>query len=283
MPSKIEIVRTVEKLRKKIFSWRKKGFSIGLVPTMGALHDGHFSLVQQSISSTDKTITTLFVNPKQFGPNEDLITYPTDEVADISALDSQGVDMIFIPNLEEMYPVDFKTEIIVPGIGEIMEGVYRPGFFIGVATVVAKLLIQSLPDRAFFGEKDLQQLYVIKQMVTDLDIPVEVVGCPIIREQDGLALSSRNIYLSKDERLRAVELYKTLDQIGEKIVKGELISSAIEEGKKRLFNSGFSKVDYIAVCENDNLTEIEYFQSTAYVLCAAWIGRTRLIDNIRVG
>jgi len=283
MPSKIEIVRTVEKLRKKIFSWRKKGFSIGLVPTMGALHDGHFSLVQQSISSTDKTITTLFVNPKQFGPNEDLITYPTDEVADISALDSQGVDMIFIPNLEEMYPVDFKTEIIVPGIGEIMEGVYRPGFFIGVATVVAKLLIQSLPDRAFFGEKDLQQLYVIKQMVTDLDIPVEVVGCPIIREQDGLALSSRNIYLSKDERVRAAELYKTLNQIGEKIVKGELISSAIEEGKKRLFNSGFSKVDYIAVCENDNLTEIEYFQSTAYVLCAAWIGRTRLIDNIRVG
>ncbi len=283
MPNKIEIVRTVEKLRKKIFSWRKKGFSIGLVPTMGALHDGHFSLVQQSISSTDKTITTLFVNPKQFGPNEDLITYPTDEVADISALDSQGVDMIFIPNLEEMYPVDFKTEIIVPGIGEIMEGVYRPGFFIGVATVVAKLLIQSLPDRAFFGEKDLQQLYVIKQMVTDLDIPVEVVGCPIIREQDGLALSSRNIYLSKDERVRAAELYKTLNQIGEKIVKGELISSAIEEGKKRLFNSGFSKVDYIAVCENDNLTEIEYFQSTAYVLCAAWIGRTRLIDNIRVG
>jgi len=283
MPNKIEIVRTVEKLRKKIFSWRKKGFSIGLVPTMGALHDGHFSLVQQSISSTDKTITTLFVNPKQFGPNEDLITYPTDEVADISALDSQGVDMIFIPNLEEMYPVDFKTEIIVPGIGEIMEGVYRPGFFIGVATVVAKLLIQSLPDRAFFGEKDLQQLYVIKQMVTDLDIPVEVVGCPIIREQDGLALSSRNIYLSKDERVRAAELYKTLDQIGEKIVKGELLSSAIEEGKKRLFNSGFSKVDYIAVCENDNLTEIEYFQSTAYVLCAAWIGRTRLIDNIRVG
>ena len=283
MPSKIEIVRTVEKLRKKIFSWRKKGFSIGLVPTMGALHDGHFSLVQQSINSTDKTITTLFVNPKQFGPNEDLITYPTDEVADISALDSQGVDMIFIPNLEEMYPVDFKTEIIVPGIGEIMEGVYRPGFFIGVATVVAKLLIQSLPDRAFFGEKDLQQLYVIKQMVTDLDIPVEVVGCPIIREQDGLALSSRNIYLSKDERVRAAELYKTLNHIGEKIVKGELISSAIEEGKKRLFNSGFSKVDYIAVCENDNLTEIEYFQSTAYVLCAAWIGRTRLIDNIRVG
>ena len=283
MPSKIKIVRTVDKLRRKISSWRKKGFSIGLVPTMGALHDGHLSLVQRSLGSTDKTITTLFVNPKQFGPKEDLTTYPRDEVADISALDSQGVDMIFIPKLDEMYSADFKTEISVLEVGEIMEGFCRPGFFRGVATVVAKLLIQSMPDKAFFGEKDLQQLYVIKQMVKDLNIPVEIFGCPIIREPDGLALSSRNVYLNKSERVRAVELYKTLDQIGKKILKGGQIFSTIQEGKKSLLKSGFSKVDYISVCESENLTEIKYFQNPAFVLGAAWIGKTRLIDNIKIG
>jgi pantoate--beta-alanine ligase len=278
----IEIVRTISGLRRKVSSWRKNGLSIGLVPTMGALHGGHFSLVKQSINTTDKTITTLFVNPKQFGPNEDLTFYPRDEASDVEALDALGVDLLFAPSLAEVYPVDFATEISVPGIGDVMEGAFRPGFFIGVATVVAKLLIQSLPDRAFFGEKDLQQLYVIRKMVTDLDIAVEIVGCPIIRESDGLALSSRNIYLSADERICATELYRVLNQISQRALNGKQISILIKDAKKRLLNSGFSKVDYLAVCNTQNFKEMACLTKPAHVLGAAWVGKTRLIDNIQI-
>jgi pantoate--beta-alanine ligase len=282
MSSQIEIVRTISGLRRKISSWRQDNFSIGLVPTMGALHDGHFSLVKQSINTTDKTIATLFVNPKQFGLNEDLTIYPRDEAGDAEALDALGVDLLFAPSLMEMYPIDFATEISVPGIGDVMEGAFRPGFFIGVVTVVAKLLIQSLPDRAFFGEKDLQQLYIIRKMVTDLDIPVEIVGCPIIRESDGLALSSRNVYLSADERVYATELYRVLNQILQSALIGKQISVLVKDAKTRLLNSGFSKVDYLAVCNTQNFKEVDYLTRPAHVLGAAWVGETRLIDNIQI-
>jgi len=282
MSSQIEIVRTVSGLRRKISSWRQDNFSIGLVPTMGALHDGHFSLVKQSINTTDKTIATLFVNPKQFGLNEDLTVYPRDEAGDAEALDALGVDLLFAPSLMEMYPIDFATEISVPGIGDVMEGAFRPGFFIGVVTVVAKLLIQSLPDRAFFGEKDLQQLYIIRKMVTDLDIPVEIIGCPIIRESDGLALSSRNVYLSADERVYATELYRVLNQILQSALIGKQISVLVKNAKTRLLNSGFSKVDYLAVCNTQNFQEVDYLTRPAHVLGAAWVGETRLIDNIQI-
>jgi pantoate--beta-alanine ligase len=278
----IEIVRTISELRSKVSSWRKNGFSIGLVPTMGALHDGHFSLVKHSINTTDKTITTLFVNPKQFGLNEDLTIYPRDEAGDAEALDALGFDLLFTPSLMEMYPIDFATEISVPGIGDVMEGAFRPGFFIGVVTVVAKLLIQSLPDRAFFGEKDLQQLYIIRKMVTDLDIPVEIVGCPIIRESDGLALSSRNVYLSADERLYATELYKVLNEISQRALNGKQISILVKDAKTRLLNSGFLKVDYLSVCNTQNFQQMDYLVKPAYVLGAAWAGETRLIDNIQI-
>jgi pantoate--beta-alanine ligase len=282
MSVQIKIVRTISELRSKVSFWRENGFSIGLVPTMGALHDGHFSLVKHSKSTTDKTITTLFVNPKQFGPNEDLTIYPRDETCDVEALDALGVDLLFAPSLAEVYPVDFATEISVPGIGDVMEGAFRPGFFIGVATIVAKLLIQSLPDRAFFGEKDLQQLYIIRKMVTDLDIPVEIVGCPIIRESDGLALSSRNVYLSADERLYATELYKVLYEISQSALNGKQISILIKDAKTRLLNSGFSKVDYLSVCNTQNFEEVDYLVKPAHVLGAAWVGETRLIDNIQI-
>ena len=282
MSIQIEIVRTISELRSKVSSWRKNGFSIGLVPTMGALHDGHFSLVKHSINTTDKTIATLFVNPKQFGPNEDLTIYPRDESGDVEALDALGVDLLFAPSLAEVYPVDFTTEISVPGIGDVMEGTFRPGFFIGVATVVAKLLIQSLPDRAFFGEKDLQQLYIIRKMVTDLDIPVEIVGCPIIREPDGLALSSRNVYLSADERLYATELYKVLNEISQRALNGKQISILVKDAKTRLLNSGFLKVDYLSVCNTQNFQQMDYLVKPAYVIGAAWVGETRLIDNIQI-
>ena len=282
MSSKFQIVRTISELRSKISYWRKKELSIGLVPTMGALHDGHFSLVKRSINTTDKTVATLFVNPKQFGQNDDLTIYPRDEVGDIAALEAQGVDLLFIPSLEEMYPVDFVTEISVPVIGDVIEGVFRPGFFVGVATVVAKLLIQSLPDKAFFGKKDLQQLYVVKKMVIDLDIPVEIIGCPIVREPDGLALSSRNVYLSADERTRAVELYKVLNEISERAMNGEQIPILVEKAEKRLIGSGFTKVDYLAVCNTHNFKEINSLEPSTYVLGAAWLGETRLIDNIQI-
>ena len=282
MSSKFQIVRTISELRSKISYWRKKELSIGLVPTMGALHDGHFSLVKRSINTTDKTVATLFVNPKQFGQNDDLTIYPRDEVRDIAALEAQGVDLLFIPSLEEMYPVDFVTEISVPVIGDVIEGVFRPGFFVGVATVVAKLLIQSLPDKAFFGKKDLQQLYVVKKMVIDLDIPVEIIGCPIVREPDGLALSSRNVYLSADERTRAVELYKVLNEISERAMNGEQIPILVEKAEKRLIGSGFTKVDYLAVCNTHNFKEINSLEPSTYVLGAAWLGETRLIDNIQI-
>ena len=282
MLSKIQIVRTISELRNKISYWRKNGLSIGLVPTMGALHDGHFSLVKRSINSTDKTIATLFVNPKQFGQNGDLTIYPRDEFGDIAALDAQGVDLLFIPSLDEMYPTNFVTKISVPVIGDVLEGIFRPGFFVGVATVVAKLLIQSLPDKAFFGEKDLQQLYVVKRMVIDLDIPVEIIGCPTIREPDGLALSSRNVYLSLDERIRAVELYRVLNEISERAINGEQIPTLVEKAEKRLIGSGFSKVDYLVVCNTQNFKKMDYLLAPTYILGAAWIGETRLIDNIQI-
>jgi pantoate--beta-alanine ligase len=282
MLSQIKIVRTISELRRKISSWRKNSLSIGLVPTMGALHDGHFSLVKQSINTTDKTIATLFVNPKQFGPNEDLSIYPRDEAGDAEALNALGVDLLFAPSLKEVYPVNFATEISVPGIGDVMEGVFRPGFFIGVATLVAKLLIQSLPDRAFFGEKDLQQLHVIRKMVADLDIPVEIIGCPIIREPDGLALSSRNVYLSEDERIHAANLYRVLNEISQRALNGKQISILVKDGEKKLLNSGFSKVDYLVVCNTQTFKEVDCLTKPAYILGAAWVGETRLIDNIQI-
>ena len=282
MSSEIEIVRTVRELRQKVSEWRRLGCSIGLIPTMGALHNGHFSLIKKSLKTTDKTVTSLFLNPKQFGANEDLSTYPRNEVADIAALNSRGVHLLFAPSSKEMYSRQFITKIAVPGIGDVLEGASRPDFFTGVATVVAKLLIQTLPDRAFFGEKDLQQLHVIKRMVVDLNIPVKIIGCPTIRESDGLALSSRNAYLSASERINAAALFKALNQVSQRVLHGGLIEQIIAEAKVDLLNSGFSEVDYLTVCRSDNFKELSVLTQPAYVLGAAWIGETRLIDNIKV-
>jgi len=252
------------------------------VPTMGALHGGHFSLVDQSTASTDRTITTLFINPKQFGPSEDLDVYPRDEEADAVALEARGVDLLFAPTLDEMYPHGSVTTVSVPGIGDLLEGAFRPGFFTGVATVVTKLLIQTLPDKAFFGEKDFQQLAVIKRMVRDLDIPVVIVGCPIIREEDGLALSSRNAYLSVEERHSAPALHHVLVDVAQKIAAGTQISDCIEIATFGLLNQGFTKVDYISVCDSENLAKLVQQTDKARVLGAAWLGKTRLIDNVPI-
>src|ERR1043165_485644 len=202
----LEIVRTVADLRAQVTQYRRSGASVGLVPTMGALHDGHLTLARSAKLDNARVIATLFVNPKQFGPTEDLTRYPRDEAADVALLREVGVDLLFAPDVGEMYPEGFSTSIAVGGLTQHLEGVSRPNFFSGVATVVSKLLLQALPDRAYFGEKDFQQLQVVRRMVRDLNIPVAIVAVPTIRESDGPALSSRNRYLSAAQRKMASAL-----------------------------------------------------------------------------
>ena len=282
IPSTITIVRTISDVKNILKFWRNDNLNVGLVPTMGALHEGHFSLIKKSLSLSDRTIVTLFVNPKQFGTNEDFHKYPADERTDIKALEDLSVDVIFVPSTEEMYPTDNITNISLPDIGDLLEGIFRPGFFNGVATVVCKLFMISSPDRAFFGEKDYQQLIIIEKMAQDLNIPVEIVGCPIIRAKDGLALSSRNVYLSDNERLLAPLLYKVLNEILDDAKNGEQFTKILNNAKLKLLNSGFTKIDYLKICDNKNLKELSNFSPDARVLVAAWIGNTRLIDNIEV-
>ena len=278
----LETVRRVSELRARVAAWRKDGLSIGLVPTMGALHEGHFSLVRLSVTRMDRTIVTLFVNPRQFGPNEDFGTYPRTEEADAAALERQGAHVLFAPSIDEMYRDGAVTTVSVPGVGDILEGSFRPGFFTGVATVVTKLLIQAAPDVAYFGEKDYQQLCVISRMAADLDLPVTIEGCPIVREPDGLALSSRNVYLSAAERKIAPALNRVLGEVAAEVrANGPAAAQAAEAAATRsLLDAGFHKVDYVTVRDASSLDPLTDVTKSARVLAAAWLGRTRLIDNI---
>ena len=279
-PADLETVRRVNDLRARVAAWRKDGLSVGLVPTMGALHEGHFSLVRRSVASLDRTIVTLFVNPRQFGPNEDFGAYPRTEAADAAALERQGAHVLFAPGVDEMYPAGAVTTVSVPGIGDILEGAFRPGFFTGVATVVTKLLIQAAPDVAFFGQKDYQQLSVITRMAADLDLAVKIEGCPIVREPDGLALSSRNVYLSTAERKIAPTLNRVLNEVAAKVRAKGSSAEAEAAGARSLLDAGFHKVDYITVRDAKSLEPITDATAPARVLAACWLGRTRLIDNI---
>lgn len=280
--SKLEIVRTVDDLRARIDGWRRQGDSVGLVPTMGALHDGHISLVRMSVGETDRTCATLFVNPKQFNPNEDLATYPRDEAGDLAKLEAAGACLLFAPAVEEMYPAGFTTQVSVPGIGDELEGAHRPGFFTGVATVVAKLLLQALPDAAFFGEKDYQQLMVIRRMVSDLNIPVAVRGAATIREADGLAMSSRNAYLTPGERSIAPLLHRTISAVAEAVRGGADPIERSAWARGELLAGGFLKVDYVEVRNAETFAPVESAGEPARVLAAALLGRARLIDNVAV-
>ena len=282
MTQNFTIVQTVSELRERIGEWRRAGLSIGVVPTMGALHEGHFSLVDRSLAENDRTCVTLFVNPKQFGPNEDFNIYPRNGAADARAVQSRGANLLFAPALEEMYPADAVTIVSVPGLGDVLEGTCRDGFFTGVATVVAKLLIQSMADRAYFGDKDYQQLRVIRRMTADLNIPVQIIGCPIIREVDGLALSSRNAYLTAEERTVAPELHSVLLKMAAAIRSGADSASAVQEGIQNLLSSGFTKVDYLAVVDSETLLPLSSASGPRRVLGAAWLGKTRLIDNVGI-
>lgn len=279
-----EIVRTVAGLRQRVADWRTQSLSIGLVPTMGALHDGHLALVRQCRAECDRTVVSIFVNPTQFAPNEDFGTYPRDESADLAAIDALGTQLAFMPTADEMYGEAFATSVTVGRVSEGLCGAFRPHFFQGVATVVSKLLLQCLPDRAYFGEKDYQQLMVIRRMTRDLNIPVAIVDVPTVREADGLALSSRNAYLSPAERAAAPALHDVMQQVAAKIAAGEPVDTATSWGTQQLSAAGFGPVDYLEARDAETLTPVETTPPPrpARLLAAAYLGKTRLIDNIPV-
>jgi pantoate--beta-alanine ligase len=275
------IVRTVSDLRRHVAAWRRAGESVALVPTMGALHEGHLSLVALAKSKADRVVVSIFVNPIQFGPREDFGSYPRDEQGDVEKLGRAGADLVFAPDMGEMYPQGFSTQVKVGDLTEDLCGAARPNHFDGVATVVAKLLLQCAPDLAIFGEKDYQQLLVIKRLVRDLNIPVEIVGAPIVREQDGLALSSRNVYLSVSERRTAPLLYRTIAEVAADLAKGRGCDDAVVAARFKLDAAGF-RVDYVAVRDPDTLKPLAGPVKRARVLAAAHLGKTRLIDNVPV-
>jgi pantoate--beta-alanine ligase len=281
MSSGLTTVRTVADLRAQLAAWGKAGEIIALVPTLGALHAGHLSLVTLAKSKADRVVVSIFVNPIQFGPREDFNTYPRDEAGDIEKLGKAGADLVFAPDASEMYPRDFSTKVSIGDLTEDLCGANRPNHFDGVATVVTKLLLQCAPDMAIFGEKDYQQLLVIKHLVRDLNIPVEILGGEIVREKDGLALSSRNAYLSPSERKTAPLLHQTISEVAESLARGEGADAACVAGRFKLEAAGF-RVDYVAVRDPDTLKPLSGPVKRARVLAAAYLGKTRLIDNVPV-
>ncbi len=276
------IVRSVAELRQLTDTWHRAGESIGAVPTMGALHDGHLSLVAAAKERCDRVIVTIFVNPKQFNSREDYEKYPRTEHDDARKLERFAVDAIFVPDGDEMYPQGFSTGVSVSGLTDVLCGAYRPGHFDGVATVVTKLLLQTAADRAFFGEKDWQQLQVVRRLVADLNIPCDIVGCPTIREIDGLAMSSRNLLLSDMARARAAALNEALEDMAEGLRAGAVASELRPEAEARLAAAGFTEVDYLDLRANDDLALLDRPDRPARLLVAAWLAGVRLIDNIAV-
>ncbi|WP_417841495.1 pantoate--beta-alanine ligase [Terasakiella sp.] len=277
----MQIVRTIADMRAVVADWRGAGLKVGLVPTMGALHEGHLTLVRTALKKCDRVIATIFVNPKQFGVNEDFGTYPRTEQEDAAKLESAGGHLLFAPNVDEMYGKDGGvTKVSVAGLGDILEGRFRPGFFDGVATVVTKLLLQALPDYAFFGEKDYQQLNVIKRFAADLNIPVIIEGVATVREPDGLAMSSRNAYLLDEERAIAPTLYRTISEVSERFKVGGKAEALSKWAAQQLLDAGFQKVDYVAICHGDDLTSEAKKGEPIRVLAAAFLGKARLIDNV---
>ena len=275
----MQIVRTSEELAR---ARSELGGTIGLIPTMGALHAGHMALVDEARRRANKVAASIFVNPTQFGAGEDLDRYPRREEQDTAMLQEAGCDLVWIPSIEDIYPQGFSTTVHVSGVSTRWEGEARPGHFDGVATVVAKLLLSVRPDLALFGEKDFQQLAVIRRMVRDLGIAVQIIGVATVRENDGLALSSRNAYLSADERRRAVTLSIALNAAAEAIRAGSAAALALRGAKQSLVDAGFLKVDYLALVDAATLEPLDKAQGEMRLIAAATIGTTRLIDNVAV-
>ncbi len=278
----LPVAETVVDLRARISADRNNGRTIALVPTMGGLHDGHLSLFDAARGRADTVIATLFVNPKQFERQDDFSAYPRDLEKDKAMMANSGVDLLYAPTVSEIYPDGFTTQVSVGGLTDCLCGVFRPGHMDGVATVVTKLLIQSMPDIALFGEKDYQQLLVIRRLARDLDLPVTIKGCLTVREKDGLAMSSRNVYLTPEERQIAPVLHRILDDIAALAAGENSVEAACRHGKAQLIEAGFSSVDYLEMRAADDLALLDTVDRPARVFGAAYLGKARLIDNVAV-
>lgn len=280
----MQLVHTIDEVRAQVKAWKQEGLSVGLVPTMGYLHDGHKSLIERAVKENDRVVVSDFVNPTQFGENEDLGSYPRDIKRDAALCEAAGVELLFNPTPEEMYYKDNCTFVDMNRLTDVLCGKTRPIHFSGVCSVVTKLFHIVTPDRAYFGQKDAQQLAVVRRMVRDLNFDLEIVGCPIIREEDGLAKSSRNTYLSEEERKAAVILHKGL-------VKGEEMVSAGEKDVKKVLDAiteiiesePLARIDYVEAVDFDNIETIDTIEGSVLVAVAVYIGKTRLIDNFIVG
>jgi len=278
----VQIIRELSELRTIVRKWQSNNRRTALVPTMGALHAGHVALVAAAKQQANRVVASIFVNPTQFAANEDLSSYPRREAEDAAMLEAAGCDVLWAPSVETMYPAGYATSISVGGVTETLEGAARPGHFDGVATVVAKLFGQTQPDLAFFGEKDFQQLAVIRKMVADLNMRIGIVGVPTVRDSDGLALSSRNAYLTAEERSAAHVLPDALQDAAAAIAKGRDVAKALEEVRARLTSAGFHPIDYVTLCDAETLRPVLQATGKLRLLAAARLGRARLIDNFEV-
>jgi len=276
---KIDVVRSVAALRAVARPHKRAGKRIGLVPTMGALHQGHLELVKAARRMSDFVIASIFVNPLQFNQAADLAAYPRDEATDLNLLAATGADLVFAPSVGEMYPQGFATQVRVSGLTDHLDGPTRPGHFEGVATVVGKLFNQVEPDLACFGEKDFQQLQVIRRMTRDLDLPVEIVGVATVREPDGLAMSSRNRHLSEAQRKIAAHLPAVLGRVVQRLAEGGGASPILEEARAALLTGGFDRIDYVELCDRETLHPLATARAGSRLFAAVHLGATRLIDN----
>lgn len=276
------MITTLADLHQQVAAWKAKGESIGLVPTMGALHAGHLSLAHAARADCDRVIVTIFVNPTQFNSAQDLASYPRTEVADAALLAPLGVDVIFAPAPDQVYPAGFATQITVSGVADPLEGALRPGHFAGVATVVAKLFGMTQADRAYFGQKDWQQLQVVRRMVADLNMAVQVIGCDTLREADGLAMSSRNARLSAQARATAPALYAAMTAVVASVTAGGQADNALKAATKALLDAGFERVEYFALHDGETMQPSTDLSRPLRLLAAAWLGGVRLIDNMAV-
>lgn len=275
------IERSLAGLRTQTAVWRKAGETIGVVPTMGALHQGHLSLARVARAACDRVIVTIFVNPKQFNNPDDLKNYPRTEHDDAKKLESIGVDLIYVPDPDQIYPEGFATNVSVSGLTDMLCGAHRPGHFDGVATVVSKLFLQTSADQAFFGEKDYQQLQIVRRMAWDLNIPIEVVGCPTIREEDGLAMSSRNLLISDMSRIKAPAMAQVMNDVRDRLLEGASMDALAADAKAQILAAGFNEVDYFELRSAD-LALLDKTEPHARLFAAAWLAGVRLIDNIEV-
>ncbi|WP_296423005.1 pantoate--beta-alanine ligase [Yoonia sp.] len=276
------IERTLAGLRAQTARWRKAGETIGVVPTMGALHQGHLSLARAARAACDRVIVTIFVNPRQFNNPDDLENYPRTEVDDARKLETTGVDLIYVPEPDQIYPGGFATNVSVHGLTDMLCGAHRPGHFDGVATVVSKLFLQTGADQAFFGEKDYQQLQIVRRVAADLDIPVAIVGCPTIREEDGLAMSSRNLLLSDRSRVYAPVLAEVMGDMRDQLLAGAAMAAIVGDAQARLLAAGFHTIDYLELRDGADLSLLDRTTPGARLFAAAWLAGVRLIDNIAI-